>query len=239
MAKQTIIRENPVIGIVSLSKYITTDSKKKETILRKIKFSDTPLFARYSGPKSAINKYLKDKDRNISIFDDFIKKEEDKQPDSDYKASDKKCSLETLSILKSKSTTFFACYDNCFSKKGLEKQFTHLLSEGVDVSLSPDFAIYDIKSNKLIGFIKMNFSKDKKARLTYAQGQLITGLIKDHLEEQFSIKLNRRMCIAIDVFAEKIILAPEDITWAKDKPKLKYAFKEIAGVWPFIEQKSA
>jgi len=239
MAKETIIRENPIITIVNLSKYITSDSKKKETILRKIKFSDTPLYARYSGPKSAINKYLKDKERNIAIFDEFIKKEEEKRPEGIYKVSDKTCSLETLKILKSKSQVFFVSYANDYSKKGLKKQFTHLYSEGVDVSLSPDFAIYDNKSNKLTGFVKINFAKDKNSRLTYAQGHLITGLIKDHLEEQFNLKLDRRMCIALDVFAEKVILAPEDMTWAKDKPKLEKAFKEIASVWPYIQQKVA
>jgi hypothetical protein len=234
MAKETIVRENPMITIISLSRYITSDGKRKERILRKLKFSDTPRFARYSSPKSAINKFLKDKERKIEIYDEFIQKEKDRVIDSDYKVTDQRCSLECLKILKSKSPVFFAPFVNNFSKKGLKKQFTHIYTYGVDVSLSPDFAIYDSESKKLNGFIKLNFSKKKQERLTYQQGQLITGLIKDHLEEQFEVKFDRKMCIALDVYAEKIILAPEERTWVKDKPKLDIAFDEISRAWPVI-----
>jgi|GEM_PF-944389 len=239
MEKKTIVRENPTISIITLSKYITSNSKKKESLLKKLKFSDPPLFTRYAGPKAAINKYLQDQDRNVAVFDDYISKENDKKPESSFKLSDKRCSIESLLILKSKSHLFFALYNTHYSKKGLKKQYTHLYVDGVDVSLSPDYALYNSASNVLEGFIKLSFSKEKRERLTYQQGQLITGLIKDHLEEQLQIKLNRRLCIVIDVFAQKTILAPEDRTWIKDKPKLSSAFKEIAAVWPYLQKQVA
>ena len=102
--------------------------------------------------------------------------------------------------------------------------------------MSPDYAIYDIESKKLNGFIKLNFSKKRKERLTYQQGQLITGLIKDHLEEQFDTKFDRKMCMALDIYGQRAILAPEQVTWTKDKPKLDVAFDEIASVWPLIKK---
>lgn len=239
MAKQTIIREKPTISIITLSRYITADSKKKETLLKKIKFSDPPLFTRYSSPKSAINHYLKDQHRSLNIFDKFIEIEKVRVLDSDFKKSDNHCCLEALEILKIKSANLFSLYNNHFSKKGLNKQFTHLFIEGVDVSLSPDYAIYNRLTKKIEGFIKLNFSKDRKQRLTYTQGQLIAGLIKDHLEAQFETKFDRKLCVALDVFANKLIYAPEDQTWQRDRPKLKAAYKEIATVWPFLQPKSA
>jgi len=234
-----VINEKPKINIIALSRYITSNSSKQIKILQTLKFSEAANFARYSSPRSAINRYLKDADRKIVVFDEFLKIEDEKKPENFYKASDKKCSIETLTILKSKSQSFFAPYINHFSKMRLNKQFTHIYSEGVDVSLSPDFIIYNNQSKKLEGFVKVNFAKDKKKRLTYAQGHLITGLLKDHLEEQFEVKLDRRMCLAIDVYAEKAIIAPEDMTWIKDKPKLNKAFKDIASVWPFIQKRVA
>lgn len=239
MAKETVVRENPMMTVITLSRYVTSETSKKENLLRKLKFSDPPLYARYVSPKSALNKYLKDHERNILVFDDFIKKEKERVIDSDYKLSDQRCCLECLEILKSKSPIFFRCYNDHFSKKGLKKEFTHIYTHGIDVSLSPDLVIYDDESNKLKGFIKLNFSKDKRQRLTFQQGQLIAGLIKDHLEEQFEVKLDRKMCIAFDVYGEKIIYAPEDATWIKDKPKLDFAFEEIATLWPYIEKRSA
>jgi len=236
MAKQTVIKENPEINIVSLSRYITAETSKKRTILKKLKFSDAMLYSRYANPRSAINKFLKDKDRKVQIFDDFIQKEKERLIDSDYKANDQKCSLECLDILKSKSDLLFASFKNNFSKKGLNKQFTHIYTYGVDVSLAPDYAIYSSESKKLEGFIKLNFSKKKKDRLTYQQGQLITGLIKEHLQEQFETELDRKMCIALDVYSAKVIVAPEARTWIKDKPKLDTAFDEISRVWPFIQK---
>jgi len=37
MAKQTIVKENPEINIISLSRYITAETNKKEKILKKLK----------------------------------------------------------------------------------------------------------------------------------------------------------------------------------------------------------
>jgi len=239
MAEKTIIHESPIINVINLSKYVTADINKKVRLLRKLKFSDPPLYARYSSPKSAVNKYLQDNERRIIIFDEYIKKEKERILDSQFKIIDQRCSLECLDILKSKSSLFFTPYNNHFSKKGLKKQFTHIYVHGVDVSLSPDLAIYDNESNKLAGFVKFSFSKDKKGRLTFQQGQLITGLIKDHLEEQFNVTLNRKLCIALDVFAIKPIVAPEESTWLKDRPKLDDAFIEIANLWPDIQGKTA
>jgi len=236
MAKQTVVKENPEISIISLSRYITAETNKKEKILKKLKFSDAMLYSRYASPRSAINRFLKDKDRKIEVFDEFIQKEKERIIDNDYKANDQKCSLECLGILKSKSPLLFAPFKNNFSKRRLNKQFTHIYTYGVDVSLSPDYAIYDLESKKLQGFIKLNFSKKTKDRLTYQQGQLITGLIKEHLEEQFETEFDRRMCIALDVYSAKVIVAPEERTWVKDKPKLDTAFDEISRVWPFIKK---
>lgn len=239
MADKMNVKENPVISIISLSKYITSDSKKKESILNKLKFSETPKFARYASPKSAIHQYLKDKQRDIEIFEGWITKEKSKKAEGPYKISDQKCCIESLQILKNYGVQFFSPFNQHYSKWRLKKQFTHIFSEGVDVSLSPDFAIYNTTTNELAGFIKLQFSKNPKERLTYGQGQLITGLIKEHLEEQFELTLNRRLCMVIDVFSKKVIIAPEDITWAKDKPKLLKAYKEIASVWPLLQRKAA
>lgn len=239
MADKMIIKENPVITIISLSKYITSDSRKKESILKKLKFSETPKFARYASPKSAIHQYLKDKERNIEIFEEWLRKEQSKVVEGTYKISDQKCCIESLQILKNYGVQFFAPYNEHYSKWRLKKQFTHIYAKGVDVSLSPDFAIYNTTTNELSGFIKLQFSKDKRERLTYGQGQLITGLIKEHLQEQFEITLNRRLCMVIDVFSKKVIIAPEEITWEKDRPKLIAAYKEIATVWPLLQPKAA
>ncbi|MDB4902667.1 MAG: hypothetical protein JWQ63_1948 [Mucilaginibacter sp.] len=236
MAKQTIIKENPVISVISLSRYITAENNKKEKILKKLKFSEAMLYARYSSPRSAINEYLKDKDKRIEVFDEFIQKEKARVVDNSYKVNDQKCSLECLDILKVNSPLFFAPFKNNFSKRRLKKQFTHIYTYGVDVSLSPDYAIYDLESKKLKGFVKLNFSKKPKDRLTYQQGQLITGLIKEHLEEQFDTTFDRKMCIALDIYASKVIVAPEERTWIKDRPKLDNAYNEISRVWPFIQK---
>lgn len=239
MENKKVVKENPVITIISLSKYITSDSKKKESILRKLKFSATPKFARYASPKSAIHQYLNDKNRDLEIFQNWIEKEKLKNPEGLYKISDQKCCIESLTILKSYAIQFFSPYNQHYSKWRLKKQFTHVFAEGVDVSLSPDFAIYNMETNELSGFVKLQFSKNKNERLTFPQGQLITGLIKEHLEEQFQVKLNRRLCMVLDVFSNKIIIAPEDVTWNKDRPKLKKAYKEISTVWPMLQDKVA
>ncbi|MCO5933907.1 hypothetical protein NAF17_00015 [Mucilaginibacter sp. RB4R14] len=149
---------------------------------------------------------------------------------------DQRCSLEALHVLKLNSSKLFIRYKDHFSKKNFKRQNTHVFSEGVDVSLSPDFAIYDRVTKKIAGFIKLNFLKKTTVRLTYQQGQLIAGLIKDHLEEQFEVKFDRKLCVAIDVFTAKVIYAPEEITWEKDKPKLKVAYREIYNVWPYLNK---
>lgn len=239
MADKIVLKENPLITIISLSKYVTSDSKKKESILKKLKFSEPPKFTRYASPKSAIHQYLKDKERNVEIFEEWLKKEKAKKVEGPFKISDQNCCIESLQILKSYAIQFFSPYNQHYSKWRMKKQFTHIYSEGVDVSLSPDFAIYNTVTKELSGFIKLQFSKDKRERLTYGQGHLVTGLIKEHLEEQFQLSLNRRLCMVIDVFSKKVIIAPEDITWQKDRPKLIEAYKEIASVWPYLNHKAA
>lgn len=231
------INEKPLINVIQLSKYqhALTDNKKIK-ILMNLKFPNNFNYGRYKIPKNSIFTYLKDQTNYEKIFKEKIDEYALKKPESNFGKSDKKCSIEVLEILNKNALKLYGAYNDLYPKKLNEKGITHLQILDLDINLSPDCILMCKQTNEIKGFIKHCFQKTVSGRLTIADGHIITGLIKEHLEKTFNIILEQKYCIAIDVFSARAIRASDEQKWLGDKNKLSGTYKEICELWPLLNK---
>lgn len=82
---------------------------------------------------------------------------------------------------------------------------------GIDVSVRPDLMIKGVnRGTKVIGAIKLHFSKTSAHQLPKEGGKCVAVLVQQFLEEHKSAEGSARptICFSVDIFAERITTAP-------------------------------
>ncbi|WP_343631308.1 hypothetical protein [Fluviicola sp.] len=210
-------------SLISLAKFLnSTPSEKKTLIQGQLSFDpDRPFH--YQAAKWPIIKYIL-AGGNQSILDNGIKRIKNKIPDTDWKKRDNKYSIEALELFKSMPLPPFV---KNFRLEYIETKANFLPIHGINIKVSPN-SIFRIEyeGQKYIGAFKIHIAK--KDPFNNQQSALVAQLLNQFLSnfvEKEDEKVDPRLCICIDPFAQTIINASHKM--ALDMKQLKLICDEI------------
>ncbi|QQL51002.1 hypothetical protein [Mucilaginibacter ginkgonis] len=220
----------PNISLNKLGEFQNATPAKKRSILKSIKFPSTFKNARYSSPKSAFTNFMADKHHDYSIFETKKNLIAKRVADTSWKINNKVCCMEAVDHLKTISETTVVPYLTFKSQKGLQKEFSNINIDGVEINLNPDIVLLDNRDLSIKGVVKLVFSKSREVDFT--EGQMISGLLKYHIDKHYGLNIDPVNCMSIDVFHDKHALAP--VHFDEQYKKIKMSCKEILELWPSI-----
>lgn len=219
----------PNISITQVGKYFSGSRKAKENILRSRKNPKANKFLcnRYNSIKSATIRYMIDENHNAAIFEKTRKKLLEKPSNSEWNFNDKKNSLQAVDILQNNLDKFFKPFIKFQSRRcSVSEKSVKLFL--VEIGLNPEIILVDKTSEKIIGVIKLIFTKEYISKQT---GEIITTVIRDHLIQLYKDNIVFNNCVVIDVFGKKVYCAPTGDIHRYYKRILKSTFLEIVEIW--------
>jgi hypothetical protein len=227
-------RKKPEITINKFAECLNASEKKKEGILRAIKFSDDGFRRnRYNTPKSAILLFLTDPEHNVRIFEEKKTILNTKRIKTDWERNDRKNSLAALKSLEVCVTKIFPEYLKYDARRVKFQEVKKASVYGVQIDLNPDLLLFMKNSDEIVGAVKFIFSRSRN--ITPMEGQIIAGFIKSHIEKKLKVPINEKNVFAVDVFGKKKITAPSDYNYHQRLTKSLCEY--IATNWPRIKKK--
>lgn len=225
-------RKNPEITINKFAQYLSSSEVTKTSILRTIKFATEGYKRnRYNSVKSAVINYLLDNNHDLKIFDSIKQKILDRKAETPWHKDDKQNSLLALKNLEKCVIEILQPYILHGAQRVKMPELKKTNVYGVQIDLNPDILLYKRGSDKVIGAIKIIFSKNR--RITPMEGQIIAGIIKSIIERKLKITLSHKNVFALDVFGQRSIQAPADYSY--HNLRIKNACKEISTNWSKIK----
>lgn len=231
----TKYRENitPRISVNQLAEYILASPTRRQTIIRNARYAPTFLVIRYKDAKQAISNYLSDDTRSPAPL----------------------AAAEQAQINLSKgSGTAFFLNDAALSAEAIKNfrimmgpnvlkgltfvkntsKLPKLAIKGVDVSVNLDLVVHN-NAKGLVGGAMIQTSKAVAAkgwREDHAKAvtSLIWKLANEHLCHLG--KVDRKLCLSIDVFAQKTASAPPN--YIRTLANIEASCAEIAMFWPHV-----
>ncbi len=220
----------PSISVNKLGEFVCVSDAKKKTILKTLKFPSTFINARYTVPKNSVINFLVDENHDIEIFQAKRNQIDSKKADTDWQKNNKLCCLSAIDNLTICANTILTPFLKFTSQRGLPKKDSSRNINGVTIHLNPDIVLLGKDGKTVIGAIRLVFSKGRV--IGSSEGGIISGLVKDHLERLYKVKLKASNCIVIDVFRMTCIKASDDFEFLGKQ--VKQACNEIAKLWPTI-----
>jgi len=224
--------KSPNISVTQIGRYFSATRRTKENILRARKNPKANKFLcnRYNTVKAAAVRYLIDENHDAAIFVKARQKILEKPINSDWDVNDKKNSIEAINILEKNLDRFFKPFIKFQSRRcSVSEKAVKLFL--VEVGLNPEIILFDKTSEKIIGVIKLVFTKEYISKQT---GEIITTILRDHLIKIYKEDIVFNNCIVIDVFGKKVYCAPTGDMLRYYKKILKTTFLEIVEVWDKI-----
>lgn len=221
MAKST-----PEISLNKLAEFVNASPARKKSILRTIQSTEADAASsrnRYSSAKSALVRYLVDKEHKISIF---LEKRElllGKKAESDQQRNDVKNSLEAIRVMEKFIVPDLKPYLQ-FKSERSRPELRTIMINGICLHLSPDLLFID--QGKIVGGIKLIFSK--KA-ISPMEGQIIAGLLARTLTRKYKANIKNANCFALDIFAHRIHPVPD--SFKLHLRMLRKTYSEINKLW--------
>lgn len=225
--------EEPRISANQLAEYVLASPTRRQSILRNAKFSPTFLVIRYSAAKDAICRYLSHDTRNITslVNAETEQMQAAEGPGTNFQKNDALLSAEAIRAFRSIS----------FSNKVPYATFTlnnqkipMLPINGVKVSVRLDLiARHNAKGTvggAIIQTSKAVASKSWRKEHSKVVGALIWMASNKHLAALG--KIDRRLCMSIDVFGNDVVLAPT--SYKRILNDVDAACGEISAMWPAI-----
>jgi hypothetical protein len=222
----------PSISVNKLGEFIYGSEAKKKSILRTIKYPSTFINARYTTPKNAVIHFMVDEKHDLTILQSTKNRIDQRKADTEWQQNNKQCCLKAMDDLIICANTILAPYLKFRAQHGLPKVFSNKNIDGVSVHLNPDIVLLASDGKTVIGAIRLVFSKSRA--IDISEGQIIAGLIKNHIENLFGIHLKESNCIALDVFRKNCI--PATKAFKPLEAKIKKACNEIIQLWPNINK---
>ncbi|SOC16844.1 hypothetical protein SAMN05877809_10910 [Rhodobacter sp. JA431] len=220
-----------------LAEYTLASPTRRQTILRNAKYSPTFLVTRYGAAKSAICDYLADDTRQPSqlALAEQLQIDLSKSDGTAYSKNDAALSAEAISNFRGMIGPNFL--------KGLTftvntSQLPKLPIAGVDVSVNLDLVSRNIGKGRVGGVLlqtsKAVASKGWREDHSKCVSSLVWMLASKHLQSLGEV--DRKLCLAIDVFAMKTTPAPSN--YKRTLANIEASCAEIAMFWPHISPPS-
>lgn len=235
----TKYRENiePRISANQLAEYTLASPTRRQTIIRNARFAPTFLVIRYKDAKQAICDYLSDSTRSpapLAAAEQW-QRNCSEGVGTPFAQNDAALSAEAIANFRSMIGPNFL--------KGLTfttntSPMPKLEISGVDVSVNLDLVVHNTAKN-LIGGAMIQTSKAVAAkgwREDHAKSvtSLVWMLSNQHLSDMG--KVDRKLCLSIDVFAKKIAVAPTH--YVRTLANIEASCAEIAMFWPHVSPPS-
>lgn len=225
----------PRISANQLAEYVLASPTRRQSILRNAKFSPTFLVIRYAAAREALCRYLTNDARPLDIL---VKAESEqiqlsKSGGSSFQQTDAALSAEAILAFMKARTEFqkqlpFASFTP--NNQSLPK----LTKAGVDISIRLDLVARNAGKG-LVGGAILQLSKAVASKSWREEhGKVVAALIWVLANEHMTPlgKIDRKLCMAVDVFAGKAVTAPS--SYKRLLNDLDAACAEIAALWPGI-----
>jgi len=206
--------------------------QRREACLKQLQYPSTFINARYTTPKNTVINFMVDEKHDLRIFQTKRNQLDQRTADTDWQRNNKQCCLKAMDDLIICANTILQPFLAFISHRGLPQKDTTKNIYGVEVRLNPDILLLGKDGKTVIGAIRLVFSKTRAIDIN--EGQVIAGIIKNHIEKQYDIHLKAANCIAIDVFQKRCIQATNE--FKQVDAKVKKACSEILELWPTINK---
>lgn len=225
--------ESPRISANQLAEYVLASPTRRQSILRNAKFSPTFLVIRYSAAKDAICRFLSDDTRNIAIL---VNAENEQLQAAEglgtnFQKNDASLSAEAIKAFRAIPFSNKVPYAT-FSQNN--QSLPKLPISGVEVSIRLDLIARNQAKGTIGGAIiqtsKAVASKSWRKDHSKVVASLVWMLSNKHLTKLG--KIDRRLCMSIDVFGHDIVFAPT--SYKRLLNDVEAACGEIASMWPAI-----
>lgn len=220
-----------------LAEYTLASPTRRQTIIRNAKYAPTFLVIRYAAAKSAICSYLSDDTRSPHplALAEQEQIEQSKGSGTPYAKNDAALSAEAIKNFRSMIGPNYL--------KGLTftnntNHLPRLPISGVDVSVNIDLVARN-QAKGLVGGVLLQTSKavaSKGWREDHSKcvSSLVWMVANEHL--QALGKIDRKLCMSIDVFARKTTSAPNH--YKRILNNIEASCTEIAMFWPHVSPPS-
>jgi hypothetical protein len=229
------VNASPRISANQLAEYALAAPSRRRTILRNAKFAPTYLVIRYGEARKAICSYLSNDLRPTT----FLADEETRllglsqTAPTPFQQNDAALSAEAVRYFRKMT-----------NQKGIPQTATFSVAtnlpnlalgdSGTEVSVSIDLVARN-KSKGLLGGVLLQTSKAVSAKSWRDEhskyvASLVWLLAQKHLKEMG--KIDRKLCMCIDVFGGRITLAPS--SYKSRLTNLEAACDEINALWDNI-----
>lgn len=225
-----IVNQQPSISVNKLGEFIYGSEAKKKSILKTIKYPSTFINARYTTPKNAVIHFMVDDNHDLTMLLSKRTQIEQRKANTDWQRNNKQCCLQAMDDLLICADTLLSPYLQFKAQRGLPKEQSRQIIDGVLVHLNPDIIFLAREGKTVVGVLRLIFSKSRP--VDFKEGQVIASLIKNHIEKLYGISLKAGNCIALDVFHKRCIQANTEY---KPLEKIvKKACGDITQLWPSI-----
>lgn len=230
-------RTRPQLSVNQFAQYLEAKGRRRNTILRDQKFPNEVLVLYYKEACDGIVDYI-ESGFDESVYDDKHEEIGSKSTTTVQQVSRLKSCLEALESFREVALDDLEDQlENIQIIQASHNPSNGTLNiEGVEISLRPEFFVQskDSKGNLTKGVIKLYVNKSHP--LTDYTAKAIGTLCLKFLEDLGKPEgiPNRELVFIVDVFAQKVFLAPKAIVNVmKD---VEATCKEIGRIWPSVSQ---
>jgi hypothetical protein len=227
------LKFSPEVSASLIAQYIRASPTRRKSIIRAAHFPKPPVIAQYDIAREGLVKFLTDETRNykhLANVKDRLREREERPESSDWEKSDSRRSIEAIET-----------FENSYNQLGFPKlQFSSPgrlpLLDLWPTKIKVELDAIVRKPSKLgpgpFGGMILLFSKTRQApEARIDQCRTIAGLIYIFCERYLAHlgTPNRSLCLAVDIFAERAVPAPEGFVQKLDY--IEDACEEIAARW--------
>ena len=231
------VNEDPRMSANQLAEYTLASPTRRQTIIRNAKYPPTFLVIRYVAAKAAICNYLADDARSPHTLALAEQEQIDlsKGPGTAHAKNDAALSAEAIRGFRTMAGQNFL---PGITFRPVTNALPKLPIAGVDVSVSLDLVTHN-QAKGLVGGALLQTSKavaSKGWREDHSKSvsSLVWMLASEHLHALG--KVDRKLCMSIDVFARKTTQAPTH--YKRILGNIEASCSEIAMFWPHISPPS-
>ena len=228
MANQRV-KGDPRISVNSLAEYLVSGAARRQRIIQEQKRPKTFMVTYYDEAEEAIAEYLASQRENTSVLDRVSSTLKSEVQLKEWELTRRATGVEAVETFRSFAEDL--PLENFILKRGAESpRRSHL--NGVSISVRPELHFTVVGENKnRIGAMKLYFSKNEA--LSEDRARYAATVLHQHIETQYPIAglADYRMCIVLDVFAQKFYTAPR--TYKRKRQDIEAACSEIARSWSF------
>lgn len=209
---EVVIISEPRISAKLLCEYYEANPETRAEIIKSCKIKDPrgiSISQRYNQAQEIISEFM----ANSLGFEDALENYVDHLKKLSKNAPEKKAQRLLLCAEAVEKFAKMGKATNRAFNKFIINNTSHMKGQkvkikGVNVSIRPEMALSVDGGLTQVGFIKLIFSKTKEIETTVARG--VAVLARLYYKEVKKQKFKSEYCYVIDVFANKIYVAPEN-----------------------------